>query len=262
MLDSFIAHSSMPVQKIIWAYEGTYDENNPYWVDEYDEQVGIHWQHLKIPFDSTTDCRSVLLDGIWTSNDWASAYPISFEGDVGGFVYVPSSGGGGAWVQATEDFYAQIGAQYFSLYGRSSFGNTLKFRVWAYLKETDFDSIALQNTASSLASNFQKTTDLAQLNLVAEIEHKMTSGETWTYNHNLGFRPLVRVWNKYHLGDAEGTYDIAHDFIIDSLEHSWTISAPTFHIDDSKIIIHSDFQPEFGDAITYLVRIYNYDTAV
>lgn len=253
MLDSFIAHSSMPVQKIVWAYEGTYNEDNPYWVEE-------DWTYIKIPFSDEIDAQSILVDGIWTSDNWATSYPANFYGKVGG--WAEHSGGG--YVQQTESLDVMVGYNYIAIRGLSDYGDEIKFRVWAYMKETDLNSDAPQpDTARVLADNFQKTTDLAQLNLVAEIEHEMTDGQTWTYFHNLGFRPLVRVWRKYHHVDyGETTYGTETQFYVGDEPEGYVYVAPTFHVDDSKITIHSDLPSEYGDAITYLVRIYNYDTTV
>lgn len=256
MLDSFIAHSSLPVQKIIWAYEGTYNSSNPYWT--VDDDMGMTWTHVKVPVDGDIDMNSFLIDGIWTSDDWRTSYQAGFLGKVGGW-----KDSGGSWSQASERLDVSVGYNYVSLRGVSSWGNEIKFRMWAYMKESDFNSHAPQSdTAQILASNFQKTTGMAQLNLVAEVERKMVDGEVWTYNHNLGFRPLVRVWNRYHAGEDSTAYQIATDFYVGDEPEGYRYLEPTFTVDDKRLSIHCDLPSDYGDSITYLVRLYNYDTTI
>lgn len=259
MLDSFITHSSMPVQKIIWAYEGTYNEDNPYWTED-DEFLGIRWTHVKIPIDGEIDMGSFLIDGIWTSDDWATSYPAGFDGKVGGWGYDD-----GSWSQMSEGLDVYVGNNYVSVRAFSDWDDEIKFRLWAYMKETDFDSNAPQsNTAQILANNFQKTTDMAQLNLVAEIEHEMTGGSTWTYNHNLGFRPLARVWYKAKLGEETSPYQIMTDFYVGDEPEGYRVFTPTFSINEKQFRIQlPEIPEEYGaDAYTYLVRLYNYDTTI
>lgn len=259
MLDNFITHSSMPVQKVVWAYEGTYDSSDPHWTEE--DVGGLPYQHIKIPFANTLAPDSLLLDGIWTADDWQTAYTINTTGRVGGWFY-----DGGAWTLKTESLSAYLwDYTNISVHAYNDYGATMKFRVWAYLKESDWQSSTTDKTADELASLFQKDTRLAQLNMIAEIEHEIPNRTTWTYYHNLGFRPLVRVWMTAPFSDSMVAFTLADEYfngVDDDITISQIVRNCTLKIDNEKIEIYSENPNSDTYNSTYLIRIYNYGASV
>lgn len=250
MLDNFITHSSLPVQKIIWAYEGTYDASNPYY----------SYGQINIPIDTqNTDYKSILIDGIWTSDNWTTSYLLQSRGRVGTRMV------GGLYTLKQEYMNASVNSANIVLQNYTDYGDTMKFRVWAYLKESDSSSQALEYTSAELANSFQKTTSLAQLNLIDEIEQYVPNGTTWTYTHNLGFRPLVRVWRAtaQESGGVIYTtpYILATNFYPATNIQGFTPvgGAPTLVVDSTKIQLKSDdttYSPPLDTQ--FLIRIYNY----
>lgn len=263
MLDNFITHSSMPVQKVVWAYEGTFEPSNPYWTE--DIISGLTYTHLCVPFPESLDPMSLLLDGVWTIDDWQTSYPMNTLGRIGGM-----HDHGGGWSLKSEygsaSFWAVDGTfSVVSLAGSSDYGGTIKFRVWAYLKESDWQSGTTEKTSSTLAQIFQKNTNLAQLNLVAEVGKVLADGETWTYYHNLGFTPLVKFWARTPTDSRQTPYGIADEtFSAGRIAYvvGMTSLQNDLKIDSQKIEITSHRLEYSEIPVDYLMRIYNYGTAL
>lgn len=262
-LDDFIIHSQYPVQKVVWAYEGTFEPSNPYWKEEI--IGGLPYDHLCVPLPASLDLMSLLLDGVWTIDDWQTSYPMNTLGRIGGM-----ANDGGGWSLKSEygsaSFWFENGTSWVvSLVGGSDYGGTIRFRVWAYLKESDWQSGATEKTSSTLAQIFQKNTNLAQLNMVAEVGKVLADGETWTYYHNLGFTPLVKFWARTPTDSRQTPYGIADETFTAgriSFVVGITSLANDLRIDSQKIEITSH-RTEYSEIpVDYLMRIYNYGTAL
>lgn len=249
-LDDFITHSQYPQEKIVWAYEGVVDNTNPYWDANWD--YGIF-----VPVPDTLNADDILLDGVWTNDDWTTSYPIGTPSRVYG------------WYQDEQSFYQDYDeanasvvkpqpywVDYNAFYANcsSSANKTIQVRLWAYLISSDMASSVNWKTSEQLARSLQKTTALAQLNMISENIIVVHDDETIILHHNLGFKPLCKIWEKWQSG-------------------TWTISAPTFNIiadepdtnlnitiTDTTIAIHAiDIYGE-GNSRTFAVRLYNYAT--
>lgn len=248
MLDNFITHSSLPMQKIVWAYEGDVT------IDPLTASGTVH-----IPLSTVNLLTPFLIDGIWTSDNWNSSYSINSAGKI------DNGGGGGVIAQPYSEnaraiLTVQINADStitriigFSAY--SKFTNLVKYRLWLYLKESATSIDTVSHTASQLANSFQKTTNLAQLNMVDEISVTIHDGSDWTYTHNLGFRPLVKIWHA--LGGTP--YTLATQFNPLSTAQSPISGEPTLIVDDTKIYIRADDNTySYHPDSDFVIRIYNY----
>lgn len=247
-LDDFITHSHYPQEKIVWAYEGVVDNTNPYWNPVWD-------YGLFIPIPIELDANNVLLDGIWTTDNWLTSYPINANGRVYGWIEED-----GSYYQDFDNVSASVMFNAFSIvsypifYVQPSVGDnrTAKVRLWAYITASDTLSHTNTQTSSQLAHSLQKTTQLAQMNMVSENVIVVPDGGTETLFHNLGFRPFVRVWKK----NPDGGWR----------RNSTTISVvggvPNYNeritTDSQTITIYATDPYGAGEAQEYLVRIYSY----
>lgn len=256
-IDDFIIHSQYPVEKIVWTTEGIYDNTNPNW----------HSLAVFEPLPNTLALDHILVDGVWTNDDWATQYPINCSGKIMG--YIPD--GGGSYTTSQDQlsfvllpenitvFGYTTDSQCAYIYGSSYEGRTLKYRLWACIEESDWTSSSTTKTAETLSHSLQKDTSLAQLNMISENKLTIQSGETKTLNHGLGFRPLCRIWRRSpsSIGSAWGK-----SLQTDNGTSSWNLSnVNKITIDTSNITIYAQ-DPIDGDAQEFLIRIYNYDTAV
>lgn len=255
-IDSFIVNSNCPAEKIVWTAEGTKDQTNPYWRDD---MRGI----IFVPIDPTLKVESFLVDGVWTNDDWETQYPIHTNSRIMG--WTPMSGGG--YSMDYDIIYADVypdGAQFFQytvpyqsvvIYGEADSGRTLKYRLWAYVMESDWESYSSTKTAETLSHSLQLDTRLANLNMVSESVLAVPSGQTATLYHNLGFRPYCKIWcrnggyaigNTWRKNDLFTVFDPSNQYYLNKIA-----------IDSQKITIYAE-DAYFGDEQDFLIRIFNY----
>lgn len=256
-LDDFIIHSQYPVEKIVWTAEGAYDATNPNW----------HTLTVYEPLPTTLALEHILVDGVWTNDDWATQYPINCNSKIMG--YIPDGGGSYTTSQDQLSFillpenYTVFGytttAPSVYIYGSSYENRRLQYRLWACIEESDWASSSTIKTAETLAHSFQKDTRLAQLNMISENVLSIPSGTTKTLNHNLGFRPFCKMWCKSPSSIGSAWSKELHT---DNGTSSWnTINVNRIAIDTSTISIYAE-DPLDSGIQDFLIRIYNYDTAV
>lgn len=257
-LDQFIIHSAYPVEKIVWTAEGVVDSSNPYWYD-------IFGGYVFVPITNEVDARDILIDGVWSNDDWATQYPINTNSLVMGF----EGSAGQGYSPAFDEMYADVFADgiYFEgwdftvpyqsvgISGSTHDNRKIQYKVWAYLTETTTDANITAKTAETMSHALQKNTNLAQLNMISENILTVPSGNTVTLHHNLGFRPFCKMWRRtggYLDGGAWQKNDL------------WTVYNPTnpyllnrIDINDHDISIYA-VDPYDGDNQDFLIRIFNY----
>lgn len=257
-LNDFIIHSQYPVEKIIWTAEGQNDSTNPNW-------QSFSWGgYVFEPFDDNIDYQNLLVDGVWTNDNWTTQYPIESNSKPMGYVdaggsYILSLDFAGAWVVPkgfVYDTYTTTHPCVIITGTQSDSDRVIQYRYWAYLIESDWSSNTTTKTAGSLAHSLQKNTNLAQLNMISENVLKLQDRETKVLYHNLGFRPLCKIWKKW--GSAN-TWNKDLQTITDTTIGSLIQNQIT--IDSEKITIYAqdDSQHQEQD---FLIRIFNYDIAV
>lgn len=254
-LDSFITHSHYPQEKIIWAYEGEISPSNPYWRDD----IYILNEGLAIPVPENFVVENILVDGIWSIDDWATSYLIGTTSEIYGW----EDEGGGVYHSRYDSAYAGVVnlrpplsyTPYFYAGADITSGAIAKIRFWAYLANSDTQSYTIGQTASQLAHDLQKTTALAQMNLISENVLSIPDGSTEVLYHNLGFRPYCKIWRRQDLnwGYTEWGTDL-------SLKTGSPSSSDNniLVIDDTKIKITAEDPFHLGKTQDFLIRIYNY----
>lgn len=247
-LDDFITHSHYPQEKIVWAYEGIVDNTNPYWNPVWD-------YGLFVPIPDGLHAGTLLIDGIWSTDDFVTSYPINAKGRVYG------------WIEEDSSYYENVDLvsantmesfldiiDYPSVYVQPQVdtSRTAKVRLWAYITASDSVSYVETATASDLAHDLQKTTNLAQLNMISENELTVPDGGTRVIHHNLGFRPFCRIW-KQNPNGGWGKISSRGSIVSSQPEYDEIIM-----IDRSNIDIQFFDNTGQGESQKYIVRIYNY----
>lgn len=257
LLDSFIVNSDYPADKIVWTAEGTADSSNPYWEDVFGGVV------LE-PIPDSLDWRTILIDGVWTNDNWETQYPINTNSRVMGYI---NNGSGSYTVEFDEvdiDIMPKVQILSFRfeyqcamISGRAYGGRTLKYRLWAYVMESDWNSYSDMKTAETLASKLQLNTDLAQLNMISETVISVPSGQTRTLHHNLGFRPYCKIWRKSDaiVLSGEDAWNINNLYTVFNPNNQYRLNKIT--IDEEKVTIYAE-DAYNGDDQNFLIRIYNY----
>lgn len=258
LLDSFIVNSDYPADKIVWTAEGVADSTNPYWQNVFGGVV------LE-PIPESLDWHTILVEGVWTSDNWETQYPINTNSRVMGYM---NTGQGSYTVEFDEvdidvlpkgvDILGfRTDYQCAMISGRTYQGRTAKYRLWAYVAESDWDSYSETKTAETLASKLQLNTDLAQLNMISETVVPVPSGQTKTIRHNLGFRPYCKIWHK-----SGGTGLFGEDTwrrndlsTVFNPDNEYNLNKIT--IDEEKITIYAE-DAYNGAVQNFLIRIYNY----
>ena len=257
LLDSFIVNSDYPADKIVWTAEGVADSTNQYWEDVFGGMV------LE-PIPDSLDWRTILIDGVWTNDDWETQYPINTNSRVMGYTET----GQGSYTVQFDELYLDIMPkvqvlsfmfeyQCAAISARVYGGRTLKYRLWAYVMESDWDSYSETRTAETLANKLQLNTDLAQLNMISETVVSIPNGQTRTLYHNLGFRPYCKIWRKSDaiVLSGEDAWNINDLKTVFNPSNPYNLNKIT--IDNEKVTIYAE-DTYYGDAQNFLIRIYNY----
>lgn len=256
-LNNMIVDSRYPVEKIVWADEGAIDNSNPHWGQT------LFGEGVVFPIPEGMDYQNILLDGIWTNNDWRSAYPMNTSSPILGWWQDPETSSY-RWYTDSAGCSIQpitLGSTSVQMVvsGEADSGQQLKYRVWAYLKEDATNNYTLDKTSEQLAHSFQKNTSIAQLNIVSEIVLSVGDRQTITYQHNLGFRPFCKIWWRYETQGSlllnpwdKNAYSQLHTPDPDST------SRDVITIDEHSIKIYAE--DSWGEAQTkqFLVRIFSY----
>lgn len=256
-LNNMIADSRYPVEKIVWADEGAIDSSNPHWGQT------LFGEGVVFPIPEGIDYQNILLDGVWTNNNWRSAYPINTSSPVLGWRLDPETSSYSWYADSTECSIQpqRLGSTSLQIVisGASDSGQQLKYRVWAYLKEDATNNYTLDKTSEQLAHSFQKNTSIAQLNIVSEIVLSVGDKQTITYQHNLGFRPFCKIWWRYESSESlilnswdRNAYQQLYSPNSDSL------SRDIITIDEHSIKIYAEDPWGEGQAKQFLVRIFSY----
>lgn len=255
-IDSFIVNSNCPAEKIIWTAEGTLDSNNPYWRQDIGGRI-------LIPIEQSIAVESFLIDGVWTNDNWRTQYPINTNSRIMG--WRPMSGGG--YSMDYDVTYAEVyptGAEFFQytipfqsviVHGKSDSGRALKYRLWAYLMESDWESYSSTKTAETLSHSLQLDTRLAHLNMVSESILAVPNRQTVALYHNLGFRPYCKIWCRnggYAIGN---TWRKNNLFTVFDPSNQYALNKIT--IDSQKITIYAE-DAYSSDEQDFLIRIFNY----
>lgn len=257
LLDSFIVNSDYPADKIVWTAEGVADSTNPYWQDVFGGVV------LE-PIPESLNWRNILIDGVWTNDNWETQYPINTNSRVMGYIGSSSQGYSvefdnvGAYIlpRGVEVLTFRTDCQCAMISESTYHGRTAKYRLWAYVTESDWASYSSAKTAETLASKLQLNTDLAQLNMISETVVSVPSGQTRTLYHNLGFRPYCKMWCKTDGTGLFGESSWGRNSLMTVDRPNSTLNLNKIAIDEEKITIYA----EDSDGVVqhFLIRIYNY----
>lgn len=261
-LDDFIIHSQYPVEKIVWTAEGVDNNTNPHWHET--DWGGFVFE----PFPDELNVNSILIDGVWTNDDWQTSYRIAGNSKVMGYY---ETGGSYSldfdWEDASPfpkgiDFWGYILPTNCMVLSGYSTGEqrTIKYRLWAYMAETDWDSSTTAKTAETLAYNLQKDTRLAQLNMISENILQVPLDQTRVLYHNLGFRPFCKIWCRGASDDSASGWD-ASLYDVNTVPLSYDLIRNSITIDNEKITIttHDENEPDLRPPrYDFLIRIYNY----
>lgn len=254
-VDSFIVSSEYPAEKIVWTAEGTCDSSNPHWKN-------VLSGYVFEPIDDSLAIESVLVDGVWSNDNWNTQYPINTNSRIQGYTQT-----GGSWTADYDDLSAFVyagGSQIFSytvpyncvaLNATSDSGNLIKYRLWAYVEESDWNTYSATKTAETLSHSLQLDTRLAHLNMISEQIMSVPSGQTKTFVHNLGFRPYCKMWTRvggYMAGNAWAKNDLHTIF-----EPTNPYNLNKITIDTQNITIYAE-DAYGGDTQDFLIRIFNY----
>lgn len=260
-LDDFIIHSQYPVEKIVWTAEGNLDSTNPNW-----HEVEGWGGRVFEPLPESLNWQNLLVDGLFSFDDWQTAFVLDSDSkpvyisqnDEVGFVWVSAN----TWAKGF-DFFGYIlptNCAIFSGDNSNTAGRTLKYKIWAYLVESDWESSTTTKTAETLAYKLQKDTRLAQLNMLSENNVKVPNNSTKVLYHNLGFRPFCKIWCRTWKDGAESQWSkILYTTTLTPATYS--LINNTITIDNEKITITTNDQSEQeyrSDDFEYLIRIYNY----
>lgn len=262
-LDDFIIHSQYPVEKTVWTAEGVNDQTNPHWHE-------TDWGGLVFePFPDELNFNNILIDGVWTNDDWQTSYRIASNSKVMGYY---ETGGSYSldydWLDVSPfpkgvDVWGYVlPTNCMAFFGGSSTGQrTLKYKVWAYMAESDWESSTTTKTAETLAYKLQKDTRLAQLNMVSESILQVPLDQTRVLYHNLGFRPFCKMWCRSIYADEGASGWGANLYDITGIPLSSSLIRNSITIDSEKITItaHDENDPEHLPLrYDFLIRIYNY----
>ncbi len=256
-LNDFIIHSQYPVEKIVWMAEGNNDSSNPNW------QAFSWGGYVFEPLEDTIDWQNFLIDGVWTNDGWATQYPIEalskpmgYE-DIGGSYSIKADWCGAFIVPKgfVYDTYTTTHPCVMIFGSQSDSSRRIEYRYWGYIQESDWSSATTAKTAETLAHSFQKDTRLAQLNMISENVMHLEDNETKVLNHNLGFRPMCKIWRRYQGNGWSRSLETK------TVEPATSLIENQITIDENKITIfaHDGSQHLAQD---FLVRIYNYDISI
>lgn len=256
-LDQFIIHSAYPVEKIVWSAQGVFDQSNPHWSDFFDGYVFE-------PLPDEIDATDILIDGVWTNDDWNTQYPINTNSLIVGFEGSPSTGYSPEFdscdVVVFEKGVEWEGWGYIVPYKSVgiralSASRRVEYRLWAYMVESEWDTPVHDKTAEALAHSFQKNTNLAQLNMISENILSIPSGQTRVLQHNLGFRPYCKMWRRI------GGFIQGDTWQKNNLHTVYSTYSPyrrnDIRIDTEKITIYAE-DPQNNETQDFLIRIFNY----
>lgn len=254
--DNFIVNTNYPAEKIVWTAEGVCNSTNPYWINVLGGSVFE-------PLEDSLTIETLLIDGVWSNDNWTTQYPIGTNSRIQG--YKQSSGG--SYTAEFDNLTADVfmgGTQILSftvpynsivVRSRSDSGNTIKYRLWAYVQESDWQSFGTSKTAETLAHSLQLNTNLAHLNLVSEQVVRVPSGQAVTLNHNLGYRPYCKMWRKAGETALGNTWMKNNLYTVFDPSNEYNLNKIT--IDSNKITIYAE-DVYSGETQDFLIRIFNY----
>lgn len=234
--NNFVITSEYPSDKVVWFDEGVADSSNPYW--NYEEV----FPYIKIPTTGVNSSNQLLIDGVWTTDDWVTCSPITSE-----IIYKPIRLLGSYTLQVDRvECQPDIYEGYIYFRPVSESGNTIKYRLWGYYPEDNRELISQNKTAQQQYGGLQKNSDLNYSKILAEAKLVARVGETAVYRHNLGYKPLIQAWigsetiteQTYGLTPYNGWYG---DLRVTDTTIEWTYTA------------------EFEPTSQCLVRIYSYE---
>lgn len=261
-LDDFIIHSQYPVEKIVWTAEGVKDNTNPNW---HDTSLG---GYVFEPIPDTLQWDSVLVDGVWTNDDWQTSIQLGANSVVRGYTeYGGSYTLDYDWLSASVfpkglDFFGYVLPSNCVNVSGGSMSNTrtLKYKIWAFVLESDWASTSTDKTAQILAYSLQKDTRLAQLNMISENLVQVPNHTTKVLYHNLGFRPFCKMWSRSITNGVVGNWT-NELWTLDTTQAEYRMIRNTIFIDSEKITITADDynDPDVqSERYDFLIRIYNY----
>lgn len=248
-LDDFIIHSQYPVEKIVWTAEGVSDDTNLNW------QITTWGGRVFEPIDDTLQWDNILIDGVWSNDNWQTQYQLesfSEKSEVVSASVFPKGLDFNGYVLPTNCVMLGGSATDASLH--------LKYRLWAYLRESDWASTTATKTAETLGYNLQKDTRLAQLSLISENFVHVPNTTTKVIYHNLGFRPFCKMWQRFiYNGEADSWEKYLWTLTISDVQSQ--LIQNNVVIDNEKITITANDQQtqEYrSEAQDFIIRIFNY----
>lgn len=200
-LENFLLNTNAPIDKIVWMHEGEWTATNDELMKSFDIPTGI--DSIVFPM------------GEWTMDNWATSYPLGIDVGIGEWdeqmgSFTEKRVGTGFLLGGIIGGVHEV---YLTAYSAKT-GVQIKFRAYGVIKESDWDA---ETSATAVISNpLSLDTRDNYPKLFAEGEADATNANVEVF-HNLGFRPMIRVWTQ--LPSSEGDvlfYPNSADIAIDS----------------------------------------------
>lgn len=170
-MSNLLFDSRYPADKIVWFEEIDISNSSPYWVSP-----PLEFRHIEYPITGLQDTKKLLLDGVFTTDNWQTSDPID-QYYTRSNTYVecmPSDIQGNIWIRPVT-------------------GGVGRLKLWAYYPE-DYYGTSTMNTSLLQRSNFQRDSRLNYPKLISEIRLTATNS-LQVYRHNLGYKPIIKMWD-------------------------------------------------------------------
>lgn len=192
--NNFIVNTEYPQDKIVLAYEGEVSTSNPYW--RWFDVGGYRVGFIVIPVPEDISIDSVLVDGIWSNDNWQSFSALNGENEYEFGIQVDIGKNLSEYLPGLPDrcilVMADVGTEAVGYF----------YRLWAFIDENDRASRS-EPTSSVIAGNLMKNTTNGVMKIFAQqVLSFRPSARSRTYTHNLGFKPVYMMWER----EGDGTW--------------------------------------------------------
>lgn len=193
-IKNFIIDSDYPIEKVAGVFEGAGTTN-----------AGETIFTLSNPLNV-----ALLIDGVFSEDNWASSYPIS-AGDKNRNV---------GMLEVLACTESQIQWRFFS-----NAGINVKYRLWGFLPEDYPADVPKTDSVSSYP--FTIDTSKNYMKVFKSGRATVTSGNSVTIPHDLGYIPFVKVW-----GGANNAWALVNQGIQVNIDYPVTVTATDLILND------------------------------
>lgn len=177
--NNFLLNTEYPIDKIVYMNEGSWTPTS------FDPETGMAtgFQEYETGINATN-----FVCGEWSEDDFATSFPIGTLVNGGYYQQTPESLAYG--VAKGVEAYCGFGGLRIGCQNYAS--KTLRYRFYVLISEADWEA-ECEKTAG-LSNRLVLDTRENYPKLFEDRIIRLTEGQTFTVNHNLGFRPFVRAW--------------------------------------------------------------------